>query len=198
MNQAPPSAQTMTADPSVVDAAVRFCDDALASPTVEFLKPVESNVKIINNFWSKTVTIPIANPAGEKVLSIVIEIPEHDVWHGSIVTAEGVCVARIHAQLSPIRNFKPHMYELMEQLPVPLEWDNAPFGEVHVQTKDVTCFDVNHRFPDVLAQGPVDRIIVDMAERHPTRAKIFKAATYCCCLPCVGLIPVLLGFIAGG
>ena len=56
----PPSAQAMTADPSVVDAAVRFCDDALASPTVEFLKPVESNVKIINNFWSKTVTIPIA------------------------------------------------------------------------------------------------------------------------------------------
>ena len=57
----PPSAQAMTADPSVVDAAVRFCDDVLASPTVEFLKPVESNVKIINNFWSKTVTIPIAN-----------------------------------------------------------------------------------------------------------------------------------------
>ena len=34
-----PSAQAMTADPSVVDAAVRFCDDVLASPTVELLKP---------------------------------------------------------------------------------------------------------------------------------------------------------------
>jgi len=118
------------------------------------------------------------------------------VFHGSIVTAEGVCVARIHAQLSQ-RIFKPHTYELKEQLPVPIEWDSAPFGEVHVQTKDVTCCDVNHKYPDVLAQGPVDRIIVDMAERHPTRAKIFKAATYCCCLPGVGLIPGLLCFIYG-
>jgi hypothetical protein len=37
-----PSAQAMTADPSVVDAAVRFCDDVLASPTVELLKRRES------------------------------------------------------------------------------------------------------------------------------------------------------------
>ena len=198
----PPSAQAMTADPSVVDAAVRFCDDVLASPTVELLNPrikhnKKSIIKTMISGFDKTVTIPIANPTGAKVLSIVIHVPEYEVFHGSIVTAEGVCVARIHAQLSK-RIFKPHMYELMEQLPVPIEWDNAPFGEVHVQTKDVNCCDVNHRFPDVLAQGPVDRIIVDMAERHPTRAKIFKAATYCCCLPGVGIIPGLLCFIYGG
>jgi len=198
-----PSAQAMTADPSVVDAAVRFCDDVLASPTVELLKPRESYfrnkkgiIKSLTSGVDKTVTIPIANPTGAKVLSIVIHVPEYDVFHGSIVTAEGVCVARIHAQLSQ-RIFKPHTYELKEQLPVPIEWDSAPFGEVHVQTKDVTCCDVNHKYPDVLAQGPVDRIIVDMAERHPTRAKIFKAATYCCCLPGVGLIPGLLCFIYG-
>ena len=196
----PPSAQAMTADPSVVDAAVRFCDDVLASPTVELLNArIEHNKKsIMISGVDKTVTIPIANPlTGAKVLSIVIHVPEYEVFHGSIVTAEGVCVARIHAQLSK-RIFKPHMYELMEQLPVPIEWDNAPFGEVHVQTKDVNCCDVNRMNPDVLAQGPVDRIIVDMAERHPTRAKIFKAATYCCCLPGVGLIPGLLCFIYGG
>ena len=198
-----PSAQAMTADPSVVDAAVRFCDDVLASPTVELLKPRESYspynkkgiIKSLISGFDKTVTIPIANPTGAKVLSIVIHVPEYDVFHGSIVTAEGVCVARIHAQLSK-RIFKPHMYELMEQLPVPIEWDSAPFGEVHVQTKDVNCCDVNHRFPDVLAQGPVDRIIVDMAERHPTRAKLFKAGTLGV-LPCFGIIPGLLCFTYG-
>ena len=200
----PPSAQAMTADPSVVDAAVRFCDDVLASPTVELLKPRESYspynkkgiIKSLISGFDKTVTIPIANPTGAKVLSIVIHVPEYDVFHGSIVTAEGVCVARIHAQLSK-RIFKPHMYELKEQLPVPIEWDSAPFGEVHVQTKDVTCFDVNHRFPDVLAQGPVDRINVDMAERHPIRAKLFKAGTLGV-LPCFGIIPGLLCLIYGG
>ena len=195
----PPSAQAMTADPSVVDAAVRFCDDVLASPTVELLNPrikhnKKSILKTMISGFDKTITIPIiANPStGAKVLSIVIHVPEYEVFHGSIVTAEGVCVARIHAQLSK-RIFKPHMYELMEQLPVPIEWDSAPFGEVHVQTKDVNCCDVNHRFPDVLAQGPVDRIIVDMAERHPTRAKMFKAGTLGV-LPCFGIIPGLLCF----
>ena len=199
----PPSAQAMTADPSVVDAAVRFCDDVLASPTVELLNPrikrkinKKSIIKTMISGFDKTVTIPIANPStGAKVLSIVIHVPEYEVFHGSIVTAEGVCVARIHAELSK-RIFKPHMYELKEQLPVPIEWDNAPFGEVHVQTKDVNCCDVNHRFPDVLAQGPVDRIIVDMAERHPTRAKMFKAGTLGV-LPCFGIIPGLLCFIYG-
>ena len=44
----PPSAQAMTADPSVVDAAVRFCDDVLASPTVELLNPrIKHNKKRI-------------------------------------------------------------------------------------------------------------------------------------------------------
>ena len=196
----PPSAQAMTADPSVVDAAVRFCDDVLASPTVELLNPrikhnKKSIIKTMISGFDKTVTIPIVNPTKAKVLSIVIHVPEYEVFHGSIVTAEGVCVARIHAQLSK-RIFKPHMYELKEQLPVPIEWDSAPFGEVHVQTKDVNCCDVNHRFPDVLAQGPVDRIIVDMAERHPTRVKIFKAGTLGV-LPCFGIIPGLLCFIYG-
>ncbi len=126
----PPSAQAMTADPSVVDAAVRFCDDVLASPTVELLNPrikhnKKSIIKTMISGFDKTVTIPIRNPTGAKVLSIVIHVPEYEVFHGSIVTAEGVCVARIHAQLSK-RIFKPHTYELMEQMPVPIEWDTRP------------------------------------------------------------------------
>ena len=92
----PPSAQAMTADPSVVDAAVRFCDDVLASPTVELLNPrIEHNkksiIKTMISGFDKTVTIPIANPStGAKVLSIVIHVPEYEVFHGSIVTAEGM------------------------------------------------------------------------------------------------------------
>ena len=186
MNQAPPPAQTMTADPSVVDAAVRFCDDALASPTVEFLKPVESNVKIINNFWSKTVTIPIANPAGEKVLSIVIEIPEHDVWHGSIVTAEGVCVARVSQ--------KECLYpggQWIDAPPVPIEWGGAHFGEVNHDfiRNPRSC---KHLKPITHAQGPVDR--VDFAEDfNSERYKLCKFAKICG-LPCFGTVP---GFIFG-
>ena len=190
MNQAPPPAQTMTADPSVVDAAVRFCDDALASPTVEFLKPVESNVKIINNFWSKTVTIPIANPAGEKVLSIVIEIPEYDVWHGSVVTAEGVCVARVSQKFRPVM----HRGRWIDAPPVPIEWGGAHFGEVnHDFNRDLCFCNPTSAEPIAHAQGPVER--VEFAEDfNSERYKLCKVAKICC-LPCFGIVP---GFIIFG
>ena len=116
----PPPSQAMTADPSVVAAAVRVCDDALASPTVEFLSGFGFGLK------HKTVTIPVANPAGAKILSIVIEIPEYGVWHGSIVTAEGVCVARVSQ--------KECLYpggQWIDAPPVPIEWGGAHFGEVN-------------------------------------------------------------------
>ena len=191
MNQAPPPAQTMTANPSVVDAAVRFCDDALASPTVEFLKPVESNVKSSWGQWkSKTVTIPIANPAGEKVLSIVIEIPEHDVWHGSIVTAEGVCVARVSQE------FRARLYRRrwIDAPPVPIEWGGAHFGEVnHDFNRDLCVCNPNSVKPIAHAQGPVDRI--DSADDpNSTRNKLCKLYIYSLALPVFGSV---LGLLCG-
>jgi hypothetical protein len=52
----PPPSQTMTADPSVVAAAVRVCDDILlASPTLTFMPAMQSNAHL-----PKTITIPIA------------------------------------------------------------------------------------------------------------------------------------------
>lgn len=176
----PPPSQAMTADPSVVAAAVRVCDDALASPTVEFLSGFGFGLK------HKTVTIPVANPAGAKILSIVIEIPEYGVWHGSIVTAEGVCVARVSQ--------KECLYpggQWIDAPPVPIEWGGAHFGEV------------NHDFirnprscsppkPITHAQGPVDR--VDFAEDfNSERYKLCKLAKICG-LPCFGIVP---GFIFG-
>mgnify|MGYP001391398625 CR=1 FL=1 len=60
----PPPSQAMTADPSVVAAAVRVCDDVLlTSPTLTFMPAVVSNVQL-----PKTITIPIANSAGMEVL----------------------------------------------------------------------------------------------------------------------------------
>ena len=179
MNQAPPSAQTMTADPSVVDAAVRFCDDALASPTVEFL----SGFGFGFLGTDKTVTIPIANPAGAKILSIVIEIPEYGVWHGSIVTAEGVCVARVSQKecLYPAGQW-------IDAPPVPIEWGGAHFGEVNHDfiRNPRSC---THHKAITHAQGPVDR--VDFAEDfNSERYKLFKLAKICGFgVPCCGIVP---------
>ena len=177
----PPSAQAMTADPSVIDAAVRFCDDVLASPTIELLCPFESNVKWGEFFvmWrSRTVTIPISNPAGAKVLSIVIEVPEYDVFHGSIVTAEGVCVARMSQRICQRILTNPAGIATKNQLPVPIEWDSAYFGEVKVRMKRFNCFDQSSVWPDVIARGPGGSIILDMADRHPTKVKCNKAGCF--------------------
>ena len=185
MNPPPSQAMTTTGDddPSVVvDAAVRFCDDALsASPTVEFLKPVESNVKIIHNFWSKTFTIPIVNPAGEKVLSVVLEIPEACVWHGSIVTAEGVCVARVSQKFRPVA----HWGRWIDAPPVPIEWGGAHFGEVnHDFNRDLCFCNPISAKPIAHAQGPVDRI--DTAEDLNSKRNDLWG------LPCFVIIPCLL------
>ena len=183
MNQAPPPAQTMTANPSVVDAAVRFCDDALASPTVEFL----SGFGFGFLGTDKTVTIPIANPAGAKILSIVIEIPEYGVWHGSIVTAEGVCVARV-SQKECLVSGGP---QWIDAPPVPIEWGGAHFGEVNHDfiRNPRSC---THHKAITHAQGPVDR--VDFAEDfNSERYKLCKLAKICGFgVPCIGTVPGLI------
>ena len=99
----PPPSQAMTADPSVVAAAVRVCDDILlASPTLTFMPAMLSNAHL-----PKAITIPIANSAGVEVLTCIVEVLKESPlsfqgfqrnileWNGSIVTAEGVCVARV-------------------------------------------------------------------------------------------------------
>ena len=100
----PPPSQTMTADPSVVAAAVRVCDDILlASPTLTFMPAMQSNA-----YLPKTITIPIVDSAGVEVLTCTAELLRAAdrgrledrgraiwEWNGSIVTAEGVRVARV-------------------------------------------------------------------------------------------------------
>ena len=122
----PPPSQAMTADPSVVAAAVRVCDDVLlASPTLTFMPAVVSNVQL-----PKTITIPIANSAGMEVLTCIIEVPKDSEWNGSIVTAEGVCVARVGT------NFK---YKTVTGLAqggggkLRVEWGGEDFGQTELR-----------------------------------------------------------------
>ena len=110
----PPPSQAMTADPSVVAPAVRVCDDILlASPTLTFMPAMQSNAHL-----PKTNTIPIANSAGVEVLTCIVEVlsegwerlAKENVrvimeWNGSIVTAEGVCVARVWRKFDRKKNF---------------------------------------------------------------------------------------------
>ena len=69
----PPPSQAMTADPSVVAAAVRVCDDILlASPTLTFMPEINpKTLDLSDTFFGmpemqsnahlpKTITIPIA------------------------------------------------------------------------------------------------------------------------------------------
>ena len=66
----PPPSQTMTADPSVVAAAVRVCDDILlASPTLTFMPAMQSNA-----YLPKTITIPIVDSAGVEVLTCIARL----------------------------------------------------------------------------------------------------------------------------
>ena len=133
----PPPSQTMTADPSVVAAAVRVCDDILlASPTLTFMPAMQSNAHV-----PKTITIPIANSAGVEVLTCIAEllkaaVPTHQgpapilvpilEWNGSIVTAEGVCVARVWT------NFKYNTVTGLAQGrggKLRVEWGGEDFGQ---------------------------------------------------------------------
>jgi hypothetical protein len=131
----PPPSQAMTADPSVVAAAVRVSDDIiLASPTLTFMPEMQSNAHV-----PKTITIPIANSAGVEVLTCIVELlkacdwgkPYNSrgrivEWNGSIVTAEGVCVARVWT------NFKYNTVTGLAQGrggKLRVEWGGEDFGQ---------------------------------------------------------------------
>ena len=161
--QAPPPVQAMDADPTVVDAAVRFCDDVLASPYVTLgTSPIDPNS------WKPfTVTLPITDSSGEKALSMIIEVPELYQWHGSIVTAEGVSVARMSNKSRPRRCTpfpKKGTHTGCKEVftaPVPVEWDQSGkiFAEVNEESEDCDCCVPGSGIkPRVFANGPRDRI----------------------------------------
>ena len=192
MNEAHPPVQWTCSEDPTVEAAVRFCDDVLASPKVGIgVWNAVENVK--TRAWdfkwkSRTVTIPITDSSGEKALSMIIEVPKYFEWHGSIVTAEGVCVARISQKIS---HTGMNSFSWDPGLPTPVEWGGARFGEVTDATKVIKCCDPSTALPAYFARGPGDRIYFDTAERHPTKVKLLKAAGICA-LPCFGIVPGLL------
>ena len=180
----PPPSQTMTADPSVVAAAVRVCDDILlASPTLTFMPAMQSNA-----YLPKTITIPIVDSAGVEVLTCIaellkaadrgpIELRGRTIWewNGSIVTAEGVCVARVWT------NFKykklPGFFTGLAQGAggkLRVEWGGEDFGqtecrhagipqtvgEFHIQRQKYSCCSDSSANASgvVYAQGPVHGI----------------------------------------
>ena len=175
----PPPSQTMTADPSVVAAAVRVCDDILlASPTLTFMPAMQSNA-----YLPKTITIPIVDSAGVEVLTCIVEVLKESPlsfqgfqrnileWNGSIVTAEGVCVARV------VTNFKYKTVTALAQGgggKLRVEWGGEDFGqtecrvagkpktvgEFHTQRqKYLCCCDTGVNAHGVVyAQGPAHGI----------------------------------------
>ena len=198
--QAPPPVQVMDVDPTVVDAAVRFCDDVLASPYVTLgTSPVDPNSR-----KPFTVTLPITDSSGEKALSMIIEVPELYQWHGSIVTAEGVSVARMSNKSRPRRCIPfpkkgTHHAGCKEVFtaPVPVEWDQSGkiFAEVNEESEDCDCCVPGSGIkPRVFANGPRDRIYLSVAEIQPTRIKLANAA--CLLFPLGIFVPwVVVGCI---
>ena len=210
--QAPPPVQAMDADPTVVDAAVRFCDDVLASPYVTLgTHPLGTSPIDPNSRKPFTVTLPITDSSGEKALSMIIEVPELYQWHGSIVTAEGVSVARMSNKSRPRRCIPfpkkgTHHAGCKEVFtaPVPVEWDQSGkiFAEVNEESECNDCsLDRNLRIvAGTKSNGPRDRIYLSVAEGQPTRIKLAKAACWLfplcfvvphivmlCCLCCLSL-----------
>ena len=187
--QAPPPVQTMDADPTVVDAAVRFCDDVLASPYVTLeASPVWNPSDCNPDPTPYTVTLPITDSSGEMALSMIIEVPELYQWHGSIVTAEGVSVAR----MSNKSRKRENLFDL-STTPVPVEWDQSGkiFAEVNEESEDCDCCVLNSgKQPRVFANGPRDRIYLSVAESHPMRLKLHNAA--CWLFPLCFVVPHLV------
>ena len=205
--QAPPPVQAMDADPTVVDAAVRFCDDVLASPhvTLKSTSPHQYAPPIgpPSSEWGfkpYTVTLPITDSSGEKALSMIIEVPELYQWHGSIVTAEGVSVARMSnksrkRRCIPFPKKGTHHSGCRELFtaPVPVEWDQSGkiFAEVNEESEDCDCCVLNSgKQPRVFANGPRDRIYLSVAESHPMRLKLHNAA--CWLFPLCFVVPHLV------
>ena len=184
--QTPPPVQAMDADPTVVDAAVRFCDDVLASPYVTLeASPVWNPSDCNPDPTPYTVTLPITDSSGEKALSMIIEVPELYQWHGSIVTAEGVSVAR----MSNKSRKRVNHFDLFTA-PVPVEWDQSGkiFAEVNEESEDCDCCVPGSGIkPRVFANGPRDRIYLSVAESQPTKLKLQKAA--CWLFPLCFVVP---------
>ena len=174
----PPPSQAMTADPSVVAAAVRVCDDILlASPTLTFMPAMQSNA-----YLPKTITIPIVDSAGVEVLTCIARLLRAAdrgrledrgraiwEWNGSIVTAEGVRVARVWY------NFKYKTVTALAQGgggKLRVEWGGEDFGqtecrvagkpktvgEFHTQKQKYCCCSGVFDWGVVYAQGPADGI----------------------------------------
>mmetsp|Transcript_485 Transcript_485/g.1802 ORF Transcript_485/g.1802 Transcript_485/m.1802 type:complete len:290 (-) Transcript_485:17-886(-) len=200
--QAPPPVQAMDADPTVVDAAVRFCDDVLASPYVTLgTHPLGTSPIDPNSRKPFTVTLPITDSSGEKALSMIIEVPELYQWHGSIVTAEGVSVARMSnksraRRCIPFPKKGTHHVGCKEVFtaPVPVEWDQSGkiFAEVNEESECNDCsLDRNFRIvAGTKSNGPRDRIYLSVAESNPTRIKLAKAA--CWLFPLCFVVPHLV------
>ena len=192
--QTPPPVQAMDADPTVVDAAVRFCDDVLASPYVTLeASPVWNPSDCNPDPTPYTVTLPITDSSGEKALSMIIEVPELYQWHGSIVTAEGVSVARM------ANKSRPRRFLDLFTAPVPVEWDQSgkTFAEVNEEYEDCDCCVPNSGKPRLFVEGPRDRIYLSVAESQPTRLKLHKAACWLC-LPLGIYVPWGLGWLYPG
>ena len=135
----PPPSQAMTADPSVGAAAGRVYDDILlASPTLTFMPAMQSNA-----YLPKTTTIPIVDSAGVEVLTCIARLLKAAdrgrledrgraiwEWNGSIVTAEGVCVARVW------RNFDNRYHQASDAFWKPethAEWGGEDFGQTELR-----------------------------------------------------------------
>ena len=146
-----------------------------------------------------TVTLPITDSSGEKALSMIIEVPELYQWHGSIVTAEGVSVARMSNKSRPRRCTpfpKKGTHTGCKEVftaPVPVEWDQSGkiFAEVNEESEDCDCcVPGSGKKPRVFANGPRDRIYLSVAESHPMRLKLHNAA--CWLFPLCFVVPHLV------
>jgi len=177
----PPPSQAMTADPSVVTAAVRVCDDILlASPTLTFMPAMLSNAHL-----PKTITIPIVDSAGVEVLTCIVEVLKEGgqmqmgapkglglimlEWNGSIVTAEGVYVARVWRKFdnryhqASTAFWKPETHvewggEDFGQTEFRAHWKPKTVGEFHTQKQKYCCCCGGAPDGIVYAQGPADGI----------------------------------------
>ena len=174
----PPPSQAMTADPSVVAAAVRVCDDILlASPTLTFMPAMQSNA-----YLPKTITIPIVDSAGVEVLTCIAELLKAAdrgpiesrgrtiwEWNGSIVTAEGVYVARVWRKFdnryhqASTAFWKPETHvewggEDFGQTEFRAHWKPKTVGEFHTQKQKYCCCFGGAPDGIVYAQGPADGI----------------------------------------
>ena len=101
MSPFPPATQQMTAD-SLVDAAVRRCDELLSSPTVTLQVGMTEEFDVVTDpgyldWTSRSGRFPIT--AGDDkntppVLYATVVVPKYDEWTISITTADGQLVAR--------------------------------------------------------------------------------------------------------